>query len=136
MKNPFRRRSSKARAARPAEPYALEVLEPRVLLAADLGAGLDVTSAWANETQERSLVAEAFDEAAGETRFGDLSRELSPLAGAIRQGIADGTAAPLDLAQLGGLLGDTSLATEQSSLPSMLPGISATLTPWQNSRTG
>ena len=111
----FKSRRSKAKADRPAtarrtdsaDPYALEALEPRLLLAADLGAGLDVSAAW---DRDEPLVAEVLDELSTDGRFGNLQGELSPLAGAIRQSIGNETAEPLDLTELGGLFGTTTIA--------------------------
>ena len=94
-----------ARCADSADPYALEPLEPRLLLAADLGGGLDVAAAL---DRDEPIVGEVFDELSTEGRFGNLQNQLSPLAGAIRQGIDNETAEPLNLTELGGLLGTSS----------------------------
>ncbi len=112
MKGLFTRKHAKIEGAKQAhrccpdsaDPYALEGLEPRLLLAADLGAGLDLSTAW---EREAPVVGEVFDELSRDKQFGDLQSGLSPLAGAIHTGTVNESAEPLDLTKLGGLFGNS-----------------------------
>ena len=116
MKNPLRRKCPGIEDAQSVEDgcnianhYALEPLEPRVLLAADLGAGLDVSATWTNESNQPVLIAEAFDETTNSVRSDDVGLGLNSISGVLSpRDSHSGSQAPIDLDHLSGLFAKSS----------------------------